>query len=178
MFVVRNTILPQWPKYNNALCISLRNTQQDAVQSVYWVACVPDFDTTEKCLQFPGCKAQNLPSEFYFIRYYKCPKLQNSTGIQVKQVPYLLLPQRASQKRASQGASYLVHGVQKFKMQSIMVGNICNQHSLRAQWYIFDVQPLLRPCVRNLPREQGVQCFVQCPIEQSHWEGKQFASNK
>ena len=36
----------------------------------------------------------------------------------------LLLPQRASLKRASQAAFYLVHGVQKFKMQSIMVGNI------------------------------------------------------
>ena len=36
----------------------------------------------------------------------------------------LLLPQRASLKRASYAASYLVHGVQKFKMQSIMVGNI------------------------------------------------------
>ena len=31
-----------------------------------------------------------------------------------------LLPQRASLKRASQAASYLVHSVQKFKMQSIM----------------------------------------------------------
>ena len=62
-----------------------------------------------------------------------------------------------SEPEASELGSILF-GAWRSKVQNAkhLVNNIFNQHSLRAQWYIFDVQLLLQPRVRNLPREQGV----------------------